>query len=71
MSSQRERVLLHLKRKQIDPMTALRRYGCLRLAARIDELRNQGYEIVSRLVERGGKRFAQYRLIRERSNSRA
>lgn len=62
--SQQSRILAHLKRARLDPLTALRRYGCLRLAARIDELRCQGHEIVSRLVERGGKRFAQYRLVR-------
>ena len=62
--SQKLRILAHLRRAQIDPMTALRRYGCLRLAARIDELRHQGHEIASRLVERGGKRFARYRLVR-------
>lgn len=62
--SQKSQVLAHLRRSRLDPLTALRRYGCLRLAARIDELRSQGYEIVSRLVERGGKRFAQYRLVR-------
>lgn len=62
--SQQTRILAHLKRSRLDPMTALRRYGCLRLAARIDELRCQGHEIVSRLVERGGKRFAQYRLMK-------
>lgn len=62
--SQQSRILQHMKRATIDPMIALRRYGCLRLAARIDELRCQGYEIVSKLIERRGKRFAQYRLVR-------
>lgn len=62
--SQRSKILAHLKRAALDPLTALKRYGCLRLAARVDELRSQGYQIVSRLVERGGKRFAQYRLVK-------
>lgn len=62
--SQQTRILAHLRRARLDPITALSRYGCLRLAARVDELRSQGHQIVSRLVERGGKRFAQYRLVR-------
>lgn len=62
--SQKSRVLAHLRRATLDPMTALHRYGCFRLASRIGELRNQGYEIVSKIIARRGKRFAQYRLVR-------
>lgn len=62
--SQQTQILAHLKRAGIDPLTALRRYGCFRLGARIYELKCQGYPIASTLVERGGKRIAQYRLVR-------
>ena len=58
------RVLAHLRRAALDPLTALRKYGCFRLGARIHELRDLGYEIKSSLVERNGKRIAQYRLVR-------
>lgn len=62
--SQQTDVLTHLKRGSLDPLTALRRYGCFRLGARIYELKRKGHQIVSELVERGGKRFARYRLVR-------
>ena len=63
-TSQCDQVLAHLKRGQLDPLTALRRYGCFRLGARIYELKCQGYRIVSELIQRNGKRFARYRLVR-------
>lgn len=62
--SQQAQILTHLKRAALDPLTALRKYGCFRLGARIYELKCQGYQIASTLVERGGKRFARYRLVR-------
>lgn len=60
--SQTEQIFGHLKRHgTITPMQALERYGCFRLAARINDLRAKGYGIETDLVERGGKRFARYR----------
>ena len=58
-------ILSHLKRGSvIDPLRALSLFGCLRLAARIAELREQGYRIETRrLVTRSGKRVALYRLL--------
>lgn len=50
--SQEEMILTHLKRfGSIEPMTALREYGCYRLGARIFDLRRQGYAIRSHKVE--------------------
>jgi hypothetical protein len=48
--------------KPITPMVALRRFGCFRLGARIWDLRKDGHDIKSRLVERSGSRVAEYRL---------
>jgi hypothetical protein len=63
MKSQNTKILEHLKKHQvIEPMTALDRYGCFRLAARISELR-MNYSIDTEMVERGNKRFARYRLV--------
>jgi hypothetical protein len=63
MKSQNTKILEHLKKHQvIEPMTALDRYGCFRLAARIAELR-MNYDIQTETIERGTKRFARYRLI--------
>jgi hypothetical protein len=41
---------------------ALDKYGCLRLAARINDLRERGHRIDTEIVKVGDKRFARYRL---------
>ena len=43
---------------------ALSRFGCFRLAARIDELRKQGYNIYTETVKQGEKEFARYHLVK-------
>lgn len=58
--SQRDKILSHLKRRPITPMDALTKYGCFRLAARIQELRESGHLIETTMIERGEKRYAQY-----------
>lgn len=61
MQSQSERILRALKSgKPITPLSALKQFGCLRLAARIAELKRDGHAIQSRMTERNGKRFAAY-----------
>lgn len=63
--TQNAAILAHLQAGRcLDPMTALRRFGCFRLAARVLELRAQGYRIECKLfTSRAGKRFGVYRLI--------
>lgn len=48
--------------KEIDPRTALREFGCFRLAARIFELRDQGLSIAERTEYAGKKHWSVYRL---------
>lgn len=48
--------------RAITPLEALQEFGCLRLAARISDLRRTGMDIECRHVTRNGKRFARYRL---------
>lgn len=43
-------------------LEALKRFGCLRLAARIGELRERGHVIESREVRVSGKAVAEYRM---------
>ena len=63
MKSQNERILTHLARGQVlTPMTALNRFGVLRLAARVAELKKRGHDIRTHMVRRGSKVFAAYRL---------
>ena len=68
--SQNEWVLAALQEGPITPMDALRGCGCLRLAARVRELRQQGHNIVSTLVTENGKAFARYTLAKEKKNGR-
>jgi Helix-turn-helix domain len=46
--TQNEMILDHLKSgRAIDPMTALQKFACMRLAARILELRQLGHNILA------------------------
>ena len=61
--TQAEAILADLKRgKSITPFDALYDYGCLRLGARIYDLKRAGHPIMRRMVEdhRSGKRYAEY-----------
>lgn len=49
--TQCEKVLRHLREfGTITPMDAIREYGCLRLGARICDLRRDGHQIKSKIV---------------------
>lgn len=65
MKTQNERILEHMKIAPITPLEALKYMGCMRLGARIWELKRAGYKIKSEVKEvfnnRGEKkRVAQY-----------
>lgn len=64
VASQGEQILMHLRAgKHLTAFEALQRFGCLRLAARIDDLKKEGHAIESQMVELpNGKRVASYRL---------
>jgi hypothetical protein len=51
-----------LKGKTITSLQALNKWGCMRLSARINELRNAGFPILTDSVKQNGKIFARYRL---------
>ncbi len=62
--TQNERILDYLKSgKKLTPLTALRKFGCFRLSARILDLRQAGNAIVTENVTRKGKTFAEYSLL--------
>lgn len=47
--------------RRINPMDALSEFGCFRLAARIQDLRDAGMNIGTNMKSNGnGKRFAEY-----------
>lgn len=59
--TQTEAIRRHLlKHNSITPMEALRHYRCMRLAARINDLRKDGFSVLSTRVTRGDKTFAKY-----------
>ena len=59
--SQNTEILNHLKLGgSLTAVTAVNKFGCYRLAARINDLRNQGYEINSKTVQKGKVHFSVY-----------
>ena len=61
--SQSLRILKHLRKGgAITPFEALSKFGTLRLGARVYDLKKQGHAISRRMVEKNGKRVAEYRL---------
>ena len=60
--SQSAKILNHMMKRPITPLEALESYGCFRLAARIHELKNQGWSIKSSTITRNNKTIAQYSL---------
>jgi hypothetical protein len=66
ISTQCEQILAHLKERPITPLEALDLYGCFRLGARVFDLKRDGFDIQTEIIERNGKRFAQYTLNEKR-----
>jgi len=63
MKPQSRDVLTLLERGPVTQQDAIREVACYRLAARISDLRAEGYPIVAESVTQGGVRFARYRLV--------
>jgi len=60
--TQANRILRYLEAgNRLTALEALERFQCFRLAARVHELRRDGWNVQERTVEtRGGKRVAEY-----------
>lgn len=67
--SQQIEIQRHLaKGRCLTQLEALRRFGCMRLAARVRTLRREGWPIESRTIDVGnGKRVAQYFIPKARA----
>ena len=66
MNSQTDQILNYLQAGNVlTPLEALRKFNCLRLGARIYDLRQQGYVINSLMIkdDKSGKRYARYSLL--------
>ena len=62
MKSQNDKILAYIKRRgSITALDAVR-FGCLRLAARISDLRDMGVQINSKLEIKRKKTYARYTL---------
>ena len=75
--TQCERILRHLQDfGSIDPMTAIKEYGCMRLASRIADLKGMGINIVAERTK-GKNRYEEptsyctYRLMKKEENINA
>jgi hypothetical protein len=70
-NTQNDKILEFLKSGEpIDPLTALKEFGVMRLASRVFDLRTQGHNIISEkktVINRHGEEchVAYYRLIGE------
>ena len=61
--SQNNQILEYLKSgKKLTPLTALKKFGCFRLGARIFDLKRQGHNIDTQFKTKKGKTFAEYSL---------
>lgn len=61
--TQANQILSALKRgEKLTPLMALQRYGCFRLAARIQDLRDSGVPVITSMVKVGESRVARYSL---------
>lgn len=63
LTNQKYQILNHLQSgKKITPLEALDQFGCMRLASRISELRDEGYPIETKMMSNKDKRWAEYSL---------
>ena len=61
--SQEKRILAFLKSgRPLTPLQALKKFGCMRLGARVWNLKQDGEPIESELVKVGDKYVAEYRI---------
>ena len=61
--SQKQRIKDALELRQtITPLDAMQWFGCSRLAARIKDLRRDGMDIETIIIQKGRTRYASYRL---------
>ena len=69
--TQQTQVLNHLKKEPLTPLVALRKYGTLRLAAIVFNLRDEGHKINTKIVNVGNKSkpkyVAQYSLLKNKN----
>ncbi len=65
MTQHKARILRHLLNYgSITPAEAYQNFGCMRLAARIHDLRGEGFTISTTMVDApNGSRYARYNMV--------
>ena len=61
--TQQEQLTKRLRRGWTTGLDALKDCGCMRLAARVLEMRQAGLTVADKWVEIGGKRFKAYKIV--------
>lgn len=64
VKNQKKKLEQMMKRQWVTPIDALREAGCLRLAARVHEMRQAGIPIEDAWVDLDGKHYKKYRVER-------
>ena len=63
LSGQNLRILQHLQAGEtLTQIDALGLFGCFRLASRVNDLRQAGWNIQTTIIKEDGKRYAKYHL---------
>lgn len=62
--TQQEMLTKRMLRAWTTPLDALKDCGCMRLAARVLEMRQDGLTVIDKWVEVNGKRFKAYKIRR-------
>ncbi len=62
--TQQQQVTQRLQQGWTTALDALKHCGCMRLAARVQEMRQGGLNVIDQWVEVDGKRFKAYRLVK-------
>jgi len=59
--NQSKEILGYLEKgNKITAIDALNKFSCLRLASRINDLKNEGHEIKSKLIHKNKKKWSEY-----------
>lgn len=66
VKTQQEQIQKHLEAgKKITAVMAYEKFGCLRLASRIFNLKKAGLPIITEMVTKNGSTFASYQLVKK------
>lgn len=68
ITTQKQVVLKHLKRRSLTSWDAIMHYGVTRLADVVFKLKSEGYTINTKIEKAEGKRWAKYTLVKGKKN---